>query len=265
MLRNVFSKSIFERRFSTLFWAIAIAGFSIMIISLFPTFRDTFGEALQNVPEGLRKLMGEANSYRTISGYLDTILLTRIIFLTLIMGIVMGTSLLSGEENDGRLQTLLTQPISRTTVYWQKYAAMGVVILLALAGMLAGGVVGGLLIGELGNLDIGRLLLAAVMVWLLTMVFSSLAFTIGGLTGMKSISGVATGFLAFALYLINSLAGTATVLENINTFSPFKYFNSPGILEQGIQADQILILAGASILLAVIGWVGFLRRDVYQK
>ena len=265
MLKSIFGKTLFEKRISTLFWAVAIAGFSVMILSLFPTFRDTFGEALQTVPEGLRKLMGEANSYRTIEGYSDTILFSRIVFLTLIMGIVMATGLMSGEESDGRLQTLLAQPVSRSQVYWQKFLAMGTVILIALVGMLVGTIIGTLIIGELGNINFGRLLAALGMIWLVTMVFASLAFCIGGISGRKGIAGILTGFLAFALFLINSLATTATVLRAINNFSPFKYYNDPGILQHGVSLSNILILLASIIFLSVLGWLVFIRRDVYQK
>ena len=265
MLKNTFLKTIFEKRFSTLFWAIAITGFSVMILSLFPIFRDTFGEALKNVPDGLQKLMGEASSYQTVEGYIDTILFSRIVFLTLIMGIVMATGLMSGEESDGRLQTLLAQPVSRTKVYWQKFAAMGVVLLLAMMGLVVGVIVGTLRVGELGSINFTRFFSAILAIWLLTMVFSSLAFWIGGALGRKGIAGLVAGFLAFSLYLINSLAGTATSLQTINNFSPFKYFNTPGILQYGVNGNHLIILATSAMLLAFFGWIFFRRRDVYQR
>jgi putative exporter of polyketide antibiotics len=96
-------------------------------------------------------------------------------------------------------------------------------------------------------------------------VFASLSFCIGGLLGRKGIAGIVAGFLAFTLFLINSLATTATVLKNINNFSPFKYYNDPGILQHGVDGGSILVLSSAIVFLAILGWVGFIRRDVYQK
>ncbi|MFZ1324288.1 MAG: ABC transporter permease subunit [Candidatus Saccharimonadales bacterium] len=263
MLRNIFQKTLFERRSQAVIWIISITGFSILILSLFPTFRDTFGEALQNVPEDLRNLMGDASAYRTIEGYIDTVLFSRIVFLALILGIVAANGLLSAEEGDGRLQTLLAQPVSRNSVYWQKYLGLSIFILTALIGMVFGTVLGTLVIGEISNVDYPRLLSGVLMVWLLTMTFASLAFCIGGLR--KGPSGLITGLLAFTLFLIDSLAGTATALKSINNFSPFKYFNDPGIMQFGINWRHAALLAAGSIVLAIIGWAVFVRRDVYPR
>lgn len=263
MLKSVFGKTIFERRLQILLWIGAITGFSVLILALFPTFRDTFGEALQNVPENLRNLMGDANAYRTIEGYLDTVLFSRIVFLALILGIVAANGLLSAEENDGRLQTLLAQPVSRTIIYWQKFLGLCVFTLLALVGMILGTILGTLIIGEIGNVDYARLLSGVLMVWLLTMTFASLAYSIGGIR--KGLGGLLAGFLAFTLFLIDSLAETATVLKAINNFSPFKYFNDPGVMQYGINWTHALILAVSIVVLALIGWIFFARRDVYQR
>lgn len=265
MLKNIFSKTLYERRIQVLIWIIAITGFSVLILSLFPTFRDTFGEALQNVPENMRNLMGDASSYRTIEGYMDTVLFSRIVFLALILGIVAANGLLGSEESDGRLQTLLAQPVSRSQVYWQKFLALCVFVLLALAGMVTGSTIGTLVIGEIGNVDYLRLFSGVLMVWLITMTFASLAYCVGGIFGRKGLGGLVAGFLAFTLFLIDSLAETATALKAINNFSPFKYFNDPGIMQYGMTWSHAVILAIATVVLAVIGWVLFVRRDVYQK
>lgn len=263
MLSSVFGKTVFERRKQVIIWIVAIIGFCMLILTLFPTFRDTFGEALQNVPEGLRDLMGDANAYRSIEGYMDTILFSRIVFLSLILGIVAANGLLSSEETDGRLQTLLTQPISRTSIYWQKYLGLAVFILLCLVGMVVGSILGTLVVGELSNVNILRLLSGVVMIWLLTMTFASLTFAMGGIK--KGIGGLLAGFLAFALFLIDSLAETATVLKNINKLSPFNYYNDPGIMTSGINWKHALLLLAGSLVLAVIGWLVFKKRDVYQS
>lgn len=263
MLKSIFAKTLFERRIQILIWIAAITGLSVMILSLFPTFRDTFGEALQNVPDNMRNLLGDASSYSTIEGYMDTVLFSRIVFLTLILGIVAANGLLSAEEGDGRLQTLLAQPVSRSQVYWQKYLGLGVFALLALAGMVLGTTIGTLVIGEIGNVNYLHLASGVLMVWLLTMTFASFAFAVGGIK--RGLGGLLAGFLAFTLFLIDSLAETATVLKSINNFSPFKYFNHPGVMQHGIDWSHALILAVACIILALIGWIFFTRRDVYQR
>jgi ABC-2 type transport system permease protein len=265
MLKNIFTKTLFEKRWSTLIWLAAIALFSLFVVAMFPTFRESFGEALKDTPESLKSLLGEASDYQNINGYIDIQVINQMVFLTLIMGIILGTALLGGEENDGRLQTLLAQPVSRTKVYWHKFIAMSLILFIGTAGVFAGTMLGALMVGEAGNIDMARLALATLMTWLVTMVFTVLAFAIGAITGKKGMSGIVAGFLAFATFMITTLAGTATVLKSVNHFSPFKYFNTPSIMKTGLDTGNLFILLAIIAILALAGWFWFVRRDVYQK
>ncbi len=263
MLRNTFLKTLFDKRWSTLIWFVVIAIFCLFVIVLFPTFKESFGEALKDTPESLRSLLGEASDYQNINGYLDIQVINQMIFLTLIMSIIMGTGLLSGEESSGTLQSLLAQPVSRTKVYLSKLAAMSLLLLLASFGIFAGTYIGALIIGEAGNLDASRLLLATFMTWIITLFFGVMAYAIGAVTGKKGMAGIVAGFLAFATFMITTLSGTAEVLRTVNYISPFKYFNTPSIMKTGLDTNNLLILVVGIALMAVAGWIVFRKRDIY--
>lgn len=265
MFNNIFNKTLFEKRWATLVWIVAITAFCVLVVVLFPTFKESFGEALKETPESLKSLLGEASDYQNINGYIDIQVINQMVFLTLIMGIILGTGLIGGEESDGRLQTLLAQPVSRGRVYWHKFAAMSLLILLATLGVFVGTVLGALFIGEAGNLELVRLMQATLMTWLVTLVFAGLAFAIGAITGKKGMSGIVAGFLAFAFFMITTLAGTATVLKSVNHLSPFKYFNTPSIMKTGLDTGNVIVLLAIIAVLALLGWFWFRSRDVYQK
>ncbi len=265
MLKDVFQKTIFDKRWSTIIWAIAIALSCLLVVVLFPTFRDSFGEALKDTPESLKSLLGEASDYQNINGFIDIQVINQMVFLTLIMSIIMGTGLISGEESSGSLQTLLAQPVSRTRIYLSKLAAMSVLLLVATAGVFIGTYVGALMIGETTNLNETRLLQASFMTWLITLLFGVMAFVVGAVTGKKGMAGIVAGFFAFVTFMITTLAGTAEVLKTINYISPFRYFNTPSVMKTGLDTGNIIVLAGVTLLMAAIGWYVFTRRDVYQK
>jgi ABC-2 type transport system permease protein len=264
MLNSIFLKTLFEKRWSTLIWVIAVTAFCVLVVVLFPTFKDSFGEALKDTPESLKSLLGEATDYQNINGYVDIQVINQMVFLTLIMGIILGTSLLGGEESNGRLQTLLAQPVSRSRIYWHKLSAMTVIILIVSLGILIGTIIGSFLIGEADNLRLLRLLQATLMTWLVTLVFGCLAYSVGAITGKKGMSGIVAGFLAFVTFMVTTLAGTATVLKTVNYASPFKYFNTPSVMKTGLDTFNIFVLLGILMVLSLIGWFWFTRRDVYQ-
>src|SRR5690242_9657286 len=128
MLKNIFLKTLFEKRWMMLWWALSSVGLTIFIILFFPSLRDSFGEALKNIPDSMRSLVGNASDYQTLAGYVNIQVFQQMIFLPIILGIILATGLLAGDENDGTLQTLLTYPVSRTKVYLHKLAAATAIV-----------------------------------------------------------------------------------------------------------------------------------------
>lgn len=264
MLKTIFGKTLYERRLSTIIWTLAFFACVLLIVVLFPTFKDSFGQALNDVPESLKGLLGNASDYQTINGYVDIQVIGQMIFLTLILGIILGTSFLAGEENSRTLHTLLVQPISRTRIYIEKYLAMMVITFVAIIGGIFGGIIAGAIpIGELHNTSVWRMLQAAGMTWLLTLAFATLAYTIGAITGKRGIAGIVAGFYAFATYMITTLASSATVLEKLDYISPFHYFNQPSVIKTGLDSGNITVLTAATLLLFLIGLWIFRKRNIY--
>jgi ABC-2 type transport system permease protein len=264
MLKSIFTKTIFERRLSTIVWFIALMLYTVLVILFFPVLKDSFGASLKDVPESLQKLLGSAADYQTLTGYVDIQVISQIVFLTLIEGVLIGVSLLAGDENAGTLQTLLAYPVSRTKVYLHKFAAM----LLISAFIIIVGVTFGVLIGEIiveGSVSFVRLIEATFMAWLVTAFFASFAFSLGAITGKRSVAGGVAGVYAFVSYTITSLASTASTLKTIDYISPFHYFNTPSVIKEGMSVLNVLILAGGILALGTIGLVVFIRRDIYSR
>lgn len=262
MLSSIFTKTLYEKRWGLLWWSVAMAAFTVMIVLAFPIFQDAFGEQMDAIPESLRSIVGEANDYQRVEGYLELQVFMQMVFLTFIYGIILFTGLLAGEENDGTLQSLLAQPISRTKVYLQKLAA-GATLLGILSIVMLLSTWAGLAIIDEGTSAI-RLLGATFAQWLVGMVFALLAYMIGAVSGRKGIAGALAGVYAFLGYIVTSLAATVTVLEYPNYLSPFRYFNNTKMLDQGLQAGNIAVLLLACLVFSIVGWLVFRNRDIQQ-
>lgn len=259
----VLRKTLFERRISIIVWFLAVAISTFLVMLLFPSLRDSLGASLQEVPESMRELIGSAEDYQTITGFIDLQVIAQMIFLTIIMGIIVGTSLIAGEESNGTLQTLLAQPARRTRVFTEKFLALCVMTFTTCSGLFVGSFAGVLSLGE--TIDIWRLALATLMTWLLTLFFATMAYGIGGATGKRGLAGVLTGFYAFVGYMLTALAGVADALQKLNYASPFYYFNTPSVLRTGLDFGNVAVLLGGVLVFFVIGIVWFQRRDIYGK
>lgn len=263
MLNSIFTKTLYEKRIGLLWWSLAMFLFTLFIVVLFPTFRDSFGQALASVPESMKAIVGEAADYQRIEGFMELQVFMQMIFLTCIYGIILFSGMIAGDEGEGTLQSLLAQPVSRTTVYFQKvFAGMVMVGILSLA-LFMGSLVGVYAIGE--RINIIRLAEISFMHWLVAMVISLLAYACGAAIGRRGVSGAIAGMYAFVSYMVFSLAATATILKGMNYLSPFKYYTNPRILDNGLHIGNVLLLTGVCVVLIVLGWWRFCRRDIYQR
>jgi ABC-2 type transport system permease protein len=246
-----------------LWWGLALFAMTLLTVSLFPTFSEAFGKSLQDVPDSLKQVLGDASDYQRIEGFLQLQVFMQMVFLTIIYGIILCTALIAGEEGQGTLQSLLAHPVSRTKVYFQKIAAAAVILWVINFAMFLAIWVGCLMIGE--TLDYWRLFLATEMQWLVAMVFALAGYAIGAMTGRRGIAGALAGVYVFVMYLVSSLVATVDWMKYPNYLSPFKYFSEPRIMDAGLQPDNAAVLAGAGLLLLAAGWAVFNRRDIFSR
>ncbi len=263
MLNSLFTKTIYEKRWSLITWSMTMFLFTLLIVWLFPTFRDSFGQALQNVPDSLKSILGQASDYQNINGFLELQVFMQMIFLTFIYGIILLSGLIAGEESDGTLQSLMAQPISRTKAYFQKLAAGMVMIWIVSLAMFLAVWVGSLIINEPVNL--WRVLQATFAQFLVALVLSLVAFLLGASTGKRGIAGALAGIYAFLSYLVYGLSNTAKFLKIPNYFSPFKYLSNPRVLDNGLKLSNVTILACACLVMILLGWFWFSKRDIFQR
>lgn len=265
MLKTIFTKTLYEKRWMMLFWFIGVGVMAFITMTIYPSFREGgFDQLVQNVPKPLQAIIGNIADNKNIPGFIgQQIFAFRIPLVTLVFGIILFGGLLAGDEGDGTLQTVLAQPVSRSRVYVEKFLAGLVISLVVCAGAILGILLGLMLVNESFNLV--RLLQSILNVWLLTLSFGSIAFAIGAITGKRGTAGGVAGLFTFGSYLISSLAVNVTSLEPFQKFTPFHYYNQPAVAVSGQSASNTLTLTGIVLVLTVISWFIFTRRDIYQR
>jgi ABC-2 type transport system permease protein len=262
MLKNVFLKTLFEKRWMTFWWVLVTFLLVLAVTTMFPLFKDSLGD-FTNAPEELKGIVGDASSYSTITGWLNFQVLDQMVFAGIILGIIIGGAVLAGEENEGTLQSLLALPVKRAQVYWQKFAAVAAIVTAVTLTLFAGSWIGVALIGE--SVDIWRLFLGTLMAVLLSVFFTAITYTIGAITGRRGVAGTIVGLYAFAGFMVASLAAGINALKYVDYLSPFHYYNKPSPLTGEFQFVDALVLLAASLILLAIGHRIFTKRDIYQR
>ncbi|HSX23884.1 MAG TPA: ABC transporter permease subunit [Candidatus Saccharimonadales bacterium] len=265
MFSSVFTKTIYEKRWMMLFWSIGVIGMALLMMAFYHSFSGGgFDELLKNLPKSFQGLVGNLNELKTVGGYVSQeVFALRIPLLTLIMGIVLFTGLIAGDESEGTLQTLLTQPISRLQLLLEKFLAGLFISFVICASAIAGVMLGTALIHE--HMNLVRLFQAVVGVWLLTVACGSIGFMFGAITGKKGLAGSVAGLLTFSFYMITSFAGSVSWLARPEKLSLFHYYNNPGIALYGLKGSNVIVMVGIIAILLVVSAVVFQKRDIYQR
>ena len=185
---HVFARLVLDRRRGLLWWSVGVGAAVAFVAGFFPSVRDneSFAEITEDLPEGLQSLFGiEPGTLITSAvGYLDARwFATTLPVLLLVYGIGLGAASIAGSEEDGTLELLLANPVSRTRVLFEWVAAM-VVLLVFLAVVAAVLLVAvAPLVGLDEGIGVGGLVAATVGVLLLSLVHAALANAIGAATG----------------------------------------------------------------------------------
>lgn len=264
-MKTILTKTLYEKRWMILFWSIGVVLMALLMMTFYPTFKQgEFDQVLKSLPKSFQGLVGNADSYKTVPGYVaQQVFALRIPLLTLVMGVTLFTGLLAGDEGNGTLQTLLAQPVSRLRVFVEKFMAGAITSLVICSGAIIG-VLGGVLIVH-EHIGLGRLVEAVIGVWLLTLVFGTIGFALGAITGKRGLAGGVAGLVTFASYMITSFAANVSSLSAVEKLSPFHYYNSPATAQYGLQIHNVAIMVIVILALLIVSSLVFIKRDIYQR
>ncbi|PYE55943.1 ABC transporter permease subunit [Deinococcus yavapaiensis] len=247
---------------STLGWAVGLSAFVLMNWMFYPLVRDSpdITRLLERLPQTFRTAFG-ADDFISPGGYAWARSFSLLLPLTLsIYAINFGARAIARDEQEGRLELLFAQPVSRLGVLSGRTLALAVN--LALLGLSVGVIswLGALLVGA--KLDAGALLAATAQVTLLAWTFGALALAVGAATGRAALASGVAFAVTLAGYLVHSLAPQVRALRDVREFTPFWYAVGENPFLSGAHAVNSLVLLGAGCVLVALATAPFARRDL---
>lgn len=261
MLANVFSKTVQDR------WVGMTVGTVSLVALLFLgmiAYQDIGDLSLyQDMPESLRSLMGIPADADVASLAYNAILGSYGAFVIAGLAISIGAAAIAGEERQGSMGILLSNPLSRTKVLLSKAGSLVLLVGVAAIVLWASAIA----MPTVLDVDITGMHVGAFVLHLgvSSLFYGVLALAIGAWTGRNGLaSGTSAGvmvlsFLAVGLLpLVDSLANLAKVF-------PWYYFSGSDPLINGIDWLHIAVLLSMSVLLVLLGLVGLNRRDLRGK
>jgi ABC-2 type transport system permease protein len=245
-----------------LLWAASLAALVVMTVAFWPSFKGATGmtEMLDQMPSGLVQAFG-LQDFGTAAGYLRGNLYALLVPL-LLAGAAIGfvSSLTAAEEDAGRFEVLLAQPISHRAFFFGRAVAVfvwvGLLTLATAVIQVAADPFVGLSIGT------DRLLSTLVLCGLLGLLHGGLCLAIAGVRARPStVLGVGL-FVAVAGCTIASLFPISETLKPLAHISPWDWALGGDPLVHPAEAWRYAALALPAVGLALFGVFAFGRRDI---
>jgi beta-exotoxin I transport system permease protein len=257
-VRPLVAAQLRERRNSLLSWGLPIGLWSAFVVAIFPSVEEALSKAIRTYPPALKEAFG-ISELSTVEQYLHAEMLSLIVPLVVgYLAVRAVASGLSGAAESGRLDVLLSAPLSRRRLVAAGFAATAVELAAVLAVAVALTAISSLLSGA--GLDFGAAVAGFANVWPLALLFAGLGIVV---TGWSLRTSVVTGSVAgvlVAMYIADLIGRLDPSLDAIRYGSVFRYYGNA--IENGIDPLAFLGVTAVAVLLALLGAVLFERRDL---
>ena len=244
-------------------WGLGLGLLGFFLFDIYENFFQQnvdLRELLRAFPDNIMAFFGGDVNLFEPSGFLH---LEFFSYMPIILGIMVVSSaagLISKNEEEGTLEIIIAQPVSRSLVFWSRLLSLLVSVILIL-GIIWGGFALGLSTTETFDIEQAEMIRPLVSLFAILLPFLALALLLSMILPSSSAASLVSGFLLIAFFFISSLARIDEDLEAINRFSPFKYYQG-GAAINGLDQQNLLILFGISIVFILLAWFFFAWRDL---
>lgn len=251
-----------QMRRSLVGWAMGLGALVAVTVAFWPAFRGSSGisEAIDQLPAGVIEAFGLAG-FGTPAGFLRGNLYEFIVPLLLaVAAVAAANGLTAAEEDAGRLETYLSQPVSRQSVFVGRTVALAVWLAVLTASILLVQLISETAVGL--EIDTMRVVSTVVLCGSLALLFGTLALAVAGWLARPSVVLAIGIAVAVGGYLVSALLPLSDVLKPWSSLSPWKWALGGDPLVNLAEPWRYAVLLLPAIALAALGVAGFVRRDV---
>jgi ABC-2 type transport system permease protein len=177
--------------------------------------------------------------------------------------IMLASRAIAGEIEGGTMELVLAQPISRRT-YLTAQSIFAVVVLIALLGLMLGGIRLALSLFELQQiLSWPAFLPVAINLFSLEMAIYGMTLALSSLS--REGGRVVTVALLFVLisFLLQAVARLWPAIQFLQHYTIFEYYSPQRIvMNEGTPWRNIVLLVALGLVGGGAGWWKFMRRDI---
>ncbi len=251
------------RRNGVIGWGLGISFIPFLYISIYPEFVDQMGAFQEMMDLAIYQAMGI--SMADFESYVASTVINIAPLLVGVYAIINSTATLAGEEDDGRLELIVTLPVPRWQIVITKAIATGIALLLVL-GIVGGAsaatlyYVSGLVKTTASALDVFLSLIAA---WPLVTATAMIGLFFAAFAPSRRIAALLTTVVFLISYFGNNLSGLIQNLDSVQFIFPHAYFDATSeVLLSGPNGNDMLILLAIAFAFLLLALVFFQWRNL---
>jgi len=265
MTAVVARRAIADHRRSIIAYCVGTISIMAMMAAVYPSIRgnNLYDELVKQYPKEILSLLGAGSGadFSGGAGFLGVEIMGFMApLLFLIQSVGFGAGAMTGEEERGELDLVLSAPVTRAHVLVEKLGALVVGVFALTVAFTASTIVFGA-IGDMG-LVTANVVAGGVDLFVLAVLLGVISLAIGAATGSRGAALGGAGGLAVATYLVSGLSEIASWLKPLRPLSPFYQTVAQEPLVNGFSPWRTLAVLGATVVVAVVGAVCFQRRDI---
>jgi ABC-2 type transport system permease protein len=254
------------RRNAIIGWCVGLSFLPLLYVSLYPSFEGQLASMQELLDLPIYQSMGM--SFGTFEDWIASTVTTLIPVILSIYAVIDGTGTLAGEEEDGRLEMIVTLPIPRWQIVAVKALAHGIALFLILvvSALVSAGVYVAIredittLLTDLTPWDV---FIALISAWPVVFSLGMLSMFLGTFTATRRFASTIGTVIVLVSYFAGNIAGQVESVENLRYLSLFNYYTSDAaIFTDGQAAGDVAVLAGVAIVAFALAVFFFNRRNI---
>jgi ABC-2 type transport system permease protein len=243
-------------------WAVSLLALIAMTVAFWPSFQGSTSmtDLINQMPQGLLQAFG-MQDFGSPAGYLRGNLYALLV--PLLLGgaaVAFANSLTAGEEDSGRLEIVLTQPVSHRAIFLGRacavFAWVGLLTVATAVVQLVADPIVGL------SIRADRLISTVALCGLLGLFHAGLCLTVAGLVARPSLVMGLGFFVLIAGCTVATLFPISEQLKEVAHISPWDWALGGDPLVNPTEPWRYLALGAPAAGLALVGAFAFGRRDV---
>jgi ABC-2 type transport system permease protein len=241
-------------------WGLGLCFFPFVYLGIYPQVAEEMaGLADLEIYQAMGVSIG------TFEDWIGSILILFVPLLLAIFAVINGTGTLAGEEEDGRLEMIVTLPLPRWKILTAKAVALCIttfviLLIVSLASILVLVAIEGQIETDVTALDVSLGLLST---WPLVFAVAMISMFLSAFCSRRRIASMIAVVLIIVSYFGNNLGNQVSSLDAVRPLFLFNYLDYTGkAVTEGQQVGDVLVLLGTGLVAFVLALIFFRRRKL---